>query len=192
MREGDVLLDNDFTAEQYDQQDIIIPEQILGSGTAVTSINGLSGPSITLGGGTTGFSFSVASPNIDLTGTLVAANGGTGQSSYAQGDLLYASGATAISKLAKDTNATRYLSNTGGSNNPAWAQINLANGVTGVLPNANGGMVKINSAAVAPAVTDDAAAGYSVNSLWADTVLDDAYICVDSSNGAAVWKKITP
>lgn len=34
-----------------------------------------------------------------VTGTLPAANGGTGQSSYTTGDLLYASGATAISKL---------------------------------------------------------------------------------------------
>jgi len=57
----------------------------------------------------------------------------------AQGDLLYASSTTALSSLAKNTTATRYLSNTGTSNNPAWAQINLANGVTGTLPTANGG-----------------------------------------------------
>ena len=57
----------------------------------------------------------------------------------AQGDLLYASAANTLARLAKDTTATRYLSNTGSSNNPAWAQINLANGVTGVLPVANGG-----------------------------------------------------
>lgn len=54
-----------------------------------------------------------------------------------QGDLLYASGADAWTKLVKDTSATRYLANTGTSNNPAWAQINLANGVTGDLPFAN-------------------------------------------------------
>jgi hypothetical protein len=34
---------------------------------------------------------------------LVAANGGTGQSSYATGDLLYASGSTTLSKLALST-----------------------------------------------------------------------------------------
>lgn len=65
--------------------------------------------------------------------------GGTNQSSYAQGDMLYASASNTLSKLAKDTNATRYFSNTGASNNPAWAQVNLANGVTGTLPVANGG-----------------------------------------------------
>jgi len=57
----------------------------------------------------------------------------------AQGDLLYASAANTLARLAKDATATRYLSNTGASNNPAWAQINLANGVTGTLPVANGG-----------------------------------------------------
>jgi hypothetical protein len=41
--------------------------------------------------------------------------------------------------LAKDTNSTRYLSNTGSSNNPAWAQVNLTNGVSGSLPVTNGG-----------------------------------------------------
>jgi len=56
-----------------------------------------------------------------------------------QGDLLYASAANTLARLAKNTTATRYLSNTGTSNNPAWAQINLANGVTDVLPVANGG-----------------------------------------------------
>lgn len=54
-----------------------------------------------------------------------------------QGDTLFASAANTLSALAKDTNATRYLANTGTNNNPAWAQVNLANGVTGDLPFAN-------------------------------------------------------
>lgn len=71
-------------------------------------------------------------------GTDVAvADGGTNFSSYTQGDILYASGTTTLAKLAKDTNSTRYLSNTGTTNNPAWAQIDLSNGVTGDLPFAN-------------------------------------------------------
>ena len=74
-----------------------------------------------------------------VSGTLGATNGGTGQSTVAQGDLLYGSAADVWSKLAKNTSATRYLSNTGTSNNPAWAQIDLTNGVTGILPVANGG-----------------------------------------------------
>ena len=57
----------------------------------------------------------------------------------AQGDLLYASGTDNFVLLPKNTTATRYLANTGSSNNPAWSQIDLSNGVTGTLPISNGG-----------------------------------------------------
>jgi hypothetical protein len=63
--------------------------------------------------------------------------GGTGLTTYTQGDLLYYNSGTTFATLAKNTSATRYLSNTGASNNPAWAQIDLTNGVTGDLPFAN-------------------------------------------------------
>ena len=43
------------------------------------------------------------------------------------------------------------------------------------------------AAAAAPGVNDDTAAGYSVGSVWIDTTNDNTYICVDSTNGAAVW-----
>ena len=65
--------------------------------------------------------------------------GGTGITTIAQGDILYGSAADTITTLTKNTTATRYLSNTGSSNNPAWAQVNLANGATSSLPIANGG-----------------------------------------------------
>ena len=57
----------------------------------------------------------------------------------AQGDLIYGSAANTPARLAKDANATRSLTNTGTSNNPAWAQVALATGVSGTLPVANGG-----------------------------------------------------
>jgi hypothetical protein len=51
--------------------------------------------------GTTGLTPSTATTGaVTVAGTLVAANGGTGQSLYAVGDLLYASTTTALSKLA--------------------------------------------------------------------------------------------
>lgn len=54
-----------------------------------------------------------------------------------QGDILYASATDNFVLLPKNTTATRYLANTGSSNNPAWAQVDLSNGVTGDLPFAN-------------------------------------------------------
>lgn len=65
--------------------------------------------------------------------------GGTGLSAIAQGDILYGTGTNAIGILGKNGSATRYLTNNGTSNNPNWSQVNLANGVTGILPVANGG-----------------------------------------------------
>jgi hypothetical protein len=72
------------------------------------------------------------------TGTL-ATTGGPALPAVVQGDLLYGSATNVLSALAKNTTATRYLSNTGTSNNPAWAQIDLTNGVTGTLPATSGG-----------------------------------------------------
>src|SRR3990167_8219649 len=45
------------------------------------------------------------------------------------GDILYFDGTTFV-LLPKNTTATRYLSNTGTSNIPAWAQVNIINGLT--------------------------------------------------------------
>ena len=181
----------------YFNQAIALPPQTVtniftgDSLTVVTTINGASGPSITINTTLSGLSFNTSGSTITLAGTLGETSGGTGQSTYAQGDLLYSSATNVLSKLAKDTNTTRYLSNTGTSNNPAWAQINLTNGVTGVLPVANGGL-KTNSTNAAPTVNDDSGDGYSVNSLWTDTTGPTTYVCQDATVGAAVWTQIAP
>lgn len=88
---------------------------------------------LTLAGGV------LALPAFGLTinGNALNLSGAAALPAIVQGDVWYGSAAGTISALAKDTNATRYLSNTGTSNNPAWAQVNLANGVTGELPTAN-------------------------------------------------------
>ncbi|MBK8195912.1 MAG: hypothetical protein IPK76_22915 [Lewinellaceae bacterium] len=74
-----------------------------------------------------------------VSGTLPVTSGGTGLTTAAQGDIVYGSASNTLSLLSKSTTATRYLSNTGTSNNPAWAQVNMSDGVTGTLPVANGG-----------------------------------------------------
>lgn len=79
----------------------------------------------------------LAAEGATTTAVIPVALGGTGLTTVSQGDLLYASATAVFSRLAKDTNATRYLSNTGGSNNPAWAQVDLSNGVLNRLPFAN-------------------------------------------------------
>lgn len=71
--------------------------------------------------------------------TVATTEGGTGLTGYAQGDMLYGSATDTLAKLAKNTTATRYIANTGTTNNPAWDQIDLTNGVKNILPGASGG-----------------------------------------------------
>jgi len=59
--------------------------------------------------------------------------------SASQGDVIYSNAANTWTGLVKNTTATRYLANTGSSNNPNWDQINLSNGVTNTLSVGNGG-----------------------------------------------------
>lgn len=80
--------------------------QVLTSTGTAPQWSTLSGVAVTtFAGGTTGLTPATATSGaVTLAGTLVAANGGTGQSSYTVGDLLYATGSTALSKLGIGTN----------------------------------------------------------------------------------------
>jgi len=42
-----------------------------------------------------------------------------------------------------------------------------------------------------PIETDDSLAGYTLSSSWINTVTKNEFICVDVTNGNAVWKKTT-
>lgn len=62
----------------------------------------------------------ISLPVGQITGTLPATNGGTGQASYAVGDLLYASTTTALSRLPASTSG--YILTTNGAGTaPTWA-----------------------------------------------------------------------
>jgi len=73
-----------------------------------------------------------------LSATLLATSGGTGQSSYAVGDLLYASTTTALSKLADVATGNALISG-GVGVAPSYGKIALTTHVSGTLPVANGG-----------------------------------------------------
>lgn len=68
--------------------------------------------------------------------TITAAKGGTGQTSYAVGDLLYANTTTTLAKLA-DVATGNVLLSGGVGVAPSWGAVNLATSVSGVLPVAN-------------------------------------------------------
>jgi len=113
---------------------------LLGSanGAALTNVDDTNVTLTISAGGTTAL-LNATSITVGWSGSLAVTRGGTGIITYAQGDLIYSDAADSLVALAKNTSATRYLSNTGTNNNPAWAQVNLTNGVTGALPIANGG-----------------------------------------------------
>ncbi|WP_454888652.1 hypothetical protein [Sphingobium indicum] len=105
----------------------------IGAGT-VTSVDA--------SGGTTGLTFSggaiTGSGTLTLGGTLSAANGGTGQTSYTVGDILVASSTSALSKLAGVAIGNALLSGGVGAA-PSWGKIGLTTHVSGTLPVGNGG-----------------------------------------------------
>jgi hypothetical protein len=86
-----------------------------------------------------GLAVGAADTLLRSTGSLPTYTAFTIPNTFAQGDVIFGSASNVLTALAKDASATRYLSNTGATNNPAWAQVVLTNGVTGVLPVANGG-----------------------------------------------------
>lgn len=117
-------------------------------GSVISMTYGGSGANLTPSNGgiiySTGSTMAVLGANANISKILMSGGAGaptwssaTYVVSASQGDMIYASASNVFSTLSKDTNATRYLSNTGTSNSPAWAQVNLANGVTGSLPVAN-------------------------------------------------------
>ena len=81
---------------------------------------------------------------VDKTGVVYfgsaisAASGGTGQTSYTVGDLLYASGSTTLSKLADVATGNSLISG-GVGVAPSWGKIGLTTHVSGTLPVASGG-----------------------------------------------------
>ena len=68
--------------------------------------------------------------------SVTATTGGTGQTIYTVGDILYASTTTALSKLASGAANTVLRSN---GTIPSYGQVVLTTDVTGTLPVANGG-----------------------------------------------------
>ena len=67
-----------------------------------------------------------------------AISGGTGQTSYAVGDLLYANTTTTLAKLADVATGNALISG-GVGVAPSWGKIGLTTHVSGTLPTANGG-----------------------------------------------------
>jgi hypothetical protein len=99
----------------------------------------------TISFGSTGLTPATATGGaVTVAGTLVAGNGGTGQSSYNGGDILYATGSTTLARLGIGTNGQIITSN---GTVPQWSSTssisvgtatNLAGGSAGSVPYQSG------------------------------------------------------
>jgi hypothetical protein len=103
-------------------QIIINAQGQITSATNIAVATGGTVSSVDVSGGTTGLTTSggpiTSSGTITLAGTLGATNGGTAQSTYSAGDILYASATNTLSKLSVSTNGY-VLTLAGGF--PTWA-----------------------------------------------------------------------
>lgn len=110
----------------------------------------------TISFGTTGLTPSTATGGaVTVSGTLVAANGGTGLSSYNGGDIIYASGSTTLTRLGIGTNGQILQSN---GTIPTWVN---ASSVVGGAAGSNTQIQFNNSGAL----------GASANLTWNGTTL---------------------
>jgi len=120
----------------------------------------------------------------NVTGIVAAVNGGTGQSSYAVGDLVYASTTTALSKLADVATGNALISG-GVGVAPSYGKIGLTTHVSGTLPIANGGT---NSTATATA----GGAAYGTGTAYAFTAAGTAGQVLTSAGASApTWSGIS-
>lgn len=101
-------------------------DNFLPVGAALTEVNDTN-VTLTLGGSPSTALLRAASITVGWAGQLAETRGGTAQSTYTLGDILYASAANTLSKLAGNTTAVKqYLSQTGTgvvSAAPVWATI---------------------------------------------------------------------
>jgi hypothetical protein len=120
-----------------------------GAGTTLVATNstanafkvrtvGVASAKLTIAVASDSVNFDVSEANLTLNnigGTLGATKGGTGLTTYAQGDILYASAANTLSALAAAAAGNVLLSGT----TPSWGKVALASAVSGTLPVGNGG-----------------------------------------------------
>jgi hypothetical protein len=94
--------------------------------------------------------------------TITAAKGGTGQTSYAVGDLIYADTTTTLAKLADVATGNALISG-GVSTAPSYGKIGLTTHVSGTLPVANGGTATTTAFTTGSVVFAGASGVYSQN-----------------------------
>jgi len=122
-----------------------------------------------------------------------ATAGGTGQTSYAVGDLLYADTTTTLAKLPDVATGNALISG-GVSTAPSWGKIGLTTHVSGVLPVANGGtgLSSLGPAFSVYANTNQSTTASSFTKIILDTeVFDTTTTAITAGVAAVIYKNGT-
>jgi hypothetical protein len=107
------------------------------------------------------------------SGTLGATFGGTGFSSYAVGDLIYADTTTSLARLA-DVAAGNALISGGIAADPSWGKIGLTTHVSGTLPIANGGTNATTAGDARTSLDVPSTTGSGASGTWAISITGSA------------------
>ena len=143
---------------------------------------------------TAGTGLTLTGTQFSLTAPVTAALGGSGQTSYTTGDILYASAATTLSKLADVATGSALISG-GVGVAPSYGKIGLTTHVSGTLPIANGGTGQTTASAAFNALspitsTGDLIIGNGTNSATRLAIGTNGYVL--TSNGTtASWQSST-
>lgn len=133
--------------------------------------------------------------SLSLGTALAATSGGTGQSSYAVGDLLYAGTTTTLTKLAAAA-VGNVLRAKGTGTAPAWEQVVLTTDVTGVLPAANGGTGLSSPGALGNVLRSDGAGAWTSSALASATDTAEGLVelatTAEIQTGTDTTRAITP
>ena len=132
---------------------------------------------------------------LTLDTALAAPSGGTGQSSYAVGDLLYADTTTTLAKLASVAEGS-VLRAKGVGTAPAWEQVDLTTDVTGVLPAANGGTGLSDPGTAGNVLRSDGAGAWTSSALSSATDTTEGLVelatTAEVQTGTDTTRAITP
>jgi hypothetical protein len=133
--------------------------------------------------------------SLTLDTALAATSGGTGQSSYTIGDLLYASSTTALTKLAAAA-VGNVLRAKGTNTAPAWEQVDLTTDVTGILPVANGGTGLSSPGTLGNVLRSDGAGNWTSGTLASATTSAEGLVELatdaEVQTGTDTTRAITP
>jgi hypothetical protein len=133
--------------------------------------------------------------SLTLDTALAATSGGTGQSSYTIGDLLYASSTTALTKLAAAA-VGNVLRAKGTNTAPAWEKADLTTDVTGILPAANGGTGLSSPGTLGNVLRSDGAGNWTSGTLASATTSAEGLVelATDAEvrTGTDTTRAITP